>query len=116
MKIPEEISFTSLFECEPTMLDKDIPYFYNESTYRFCNGNSEKFIVRFCPSYGDINIQVYAESTNELMSNIVCANVVAIEILVDKKDESIIMITSENSAIKINFKPKFKIFINQFWS
>ena len=58
MKVPDEISLMSLFECNPKLLDEGIPFFYNESTYRFSNTNNEDFLVVICPSYGDIKVQV----------------------------------------------------------
>lgn len=116
VKVPDEISLMSLFECDPKMLDEKIPFYYNESTYRFSNNNNEEFLVAICPSYGDIKVQVTMEDTNEIISIMELGNVESIEILRDKRDESKIMITSEYSVIKINFKPKFKFFINQFYS
>lgn len=47
---PDEIDLLSLFETEPILLDstsKDLPFYYNEATYRFSNGK-EDFIVS-CP-------------------------------------------------------------------
>jgi hypothetical protein len=114
LKVPDEISLMSLFECDPKMVDEGISFFYNESTYRFSNSNNEEFLVVICPSYGDIKVQVTIEDTNEIISIMEFGNVESIEILCDKKNESKIMITSEHSVIKINFKPKFKLFVNQF--
>jgi len=116
LKVPDEISLMSLFECDPKMLDEGISFFYNESTYRFSNTNNEDFLVVICPSYGDIKVQVTIKDTDEILSNMKFGNVESMETLCDKKDESKIMITSEHSVIKINFKPKFKIFVNQFYS
>lgn len=113
MKFPDELSLMSLLECEPEMLDKGMPFFYNEAIYKFENENNEQFLVNIAPSYGDIKIQVIIKDTNELLSFLNFQNVESLEILSDKKNESKIMITSENSVIKINFKPKYKIFISQ---
>lgn len=115
MKIPDELSLISLFECEPTLLDNGVPYFYNEATYKFSNQNNEDFCVSISPSYHEMKVTVTLAGSNELISVLEISNIEAIEILSDKKDESKIMITSPNSIIKINFKPKYKIFINQFY-
>ena len=112
MKIPDEIALMSLFECEPEMLDKGVPFIYNEAIYKFYNGNNEQFTISIAPSYGDIKIQVNIEGTNELLSYLDLKNVELMDIISDKKNESKIMITSENSIIKLNFKPKYKIFIS----
>ena len=39
MKSPDELSLMSLLECEPEMLDKGVPFFYNEAIYKFANEN-----------------------------------------------------------------------------
>lgn len=38
---PQEYEFIELFETEPAKLDEDIPFFYNNNTYKLCrpNGN-----------------------------------------------------------------------------
>lgn len=84
MSIPDEFSLVSLFECEPKLLDNDVPYFYNEATYEFGNFANERFVVRICPSYSDINIQVYAIDSNELSTSLDFKNIDGIEILSDK--------------------------------
>jgi len=116
VRIPDEISLISLFECEPKMLDTSVSYFYNQSSYIFSNKNNEKFIVVICPSYEEIKFQVSIGDTNEIISIMEFGNVKSLEILCDKRAESKIMITTEHNIVKINFKPKFKIFINQFYS
>ncbi|MBU3187790.1 hypothetical protein [Clostridium estertheticum] len=113
MKLPDEIALMSLFECEPEILDKGLPFFYNEAKYKFPNGNSEQFIVSIEPSYGDMKIQANIEGTNELISYLDLKNVELLDIISDKENESKIMLTSEHSIIKINFKPRYKIFISQ---
>ncbi|MBU3102219.1 MULTISPECIES: hypothetical protein [Clostridium] len=113
MKIPDEIALMSLFECEPEMLDKGVPFIYNKATYKFSNRNNEQFIVSIAPAYGDIKIQVNIAGTNELLSYLDLENAELIDIISDKKDESKMMITSKNIIIKINFKPKYKISISQ---
>ncbi len=114
MKIPDEIELISLFECEPEMLDKGVPFAYNEAVFRFSNSNNEKFIVKISPAYGDVKIEVFVSDSNELISYLEFQNIQSMDILSDKKFETKIMLTSENSIIKINFKPRYKIFINQF--
>lgn len=115
MKIPDEISLISLFECEPVLLDDGVPFCYNEATYKFSNQNKENFCISISPSYHEMKVSVALSDSNELISILDIKNIEAIEILSDKKDESKIMITSLNSIMKINFKPKYKIFVNQFY-
>lgn len=115
MQIPDEISFMSLFECEPELLDNGVPFFYNQATYRLSNQNKEDFCVSISPSYHEMKVTVTLSGSNEVISVLDINNIEAVEILSDKKDESKIMITTSNNIIKINFKPKYKIFINQFF-
>lgn len=112
MKIPDRLALLSLFECEPKLLDENVPFFYNDIIYEFSNYNNERFVVSICPSYSDIKIQVYIVENNELLSTLNFKNVDSIEILADRKDESKIMIKIKNGSIKINFKPRFKVFID----
>lgn len=115
MKIPDEVSLLSLFECEPTLLDDGVPFCYNEATYRFSNQSNEDFCISISPPYHELKVSVTLSGSNELISVLDISNIEAIEIISDKKDESKIMLTTPNSIIKINFKPKYKIFINQFY-
>ena len=112
MSMPNEISLLSLFECEPKLLDNNIPYFYNEATYVFCNCVGERFVVIICPSYSDIKIQVFSYDNNETLSLLDFKSVNGVEILSDKKDESKISIKAEYGFVEISFKPRFKIFLN----
>lgn len=112
MSMPDELSLLSLFECEPKFLDTNIPYFYNKVTYEFCNNASERFVVSICPSYSDIKIQVYSADDDELLSILDFKSVDGIEIISDKKEESKIAIKIKYGLIKLNFKPRFKVFLN----
>ena len=111
---PEENDFLSLFECEPMLLDsnsKDLPFYYNQATYRFSNGE-EDFIVTLSPSYGEVKVQATQRSSNRLISLLELKRVVKFEITADKKDHSSVLLTVVNEdsqqMIEIDFKPYFK--------
>ncbi|URT71574.1 hypothetical protein [Cytobacillus firmus] len=111
---PEENDFLSLFECEPTLLDttsKDLPFYYNEATYRFSNGE-EDFIVKLSPSYSEVEIQVTQSISNRLLSILDLKRVKKFEITADKKERASILLTVINEdsqqSIEIDFKPYFK--------
>ncbi|PAE42783.1 hypothetical protein [Bacillus sp. 7884-1] len=111
---PDEIDLLSLFECEPKLLDtssKDYPFYYNEATYQFSNGE-EDFFVMLSPSYGEVKIQVTKRSSNRLISLLDLKRVDKFEIIADKKDHSSILVTVVNEdslqMIEIDFKPYFK--------
>ena len=112
MSMPEELSLLSLFECEPKLSDSNAPYFYNEAIYEFNNSASERFVVSICPSYSDIKIQVYSADNNELLALLDFKCIDGIEIISDKKEESKIAIKTEGGLVKVNFRPRFKVFLN----
>ena len=112
MTIPNEFSLLSLFECEPNLLDDNIPYFYNEATYEFTNSAKERFIVIISPSYSDIKIQVLDYDTIETISLLDFKNVDKVEIISDKKEQSKIGIKIEYGFIEVSFKPRFKVLLN----
>jgi hypothetical protein len=112
MSIPDELSLLSLFECEPKLLDDNIPYFYNEATYEFDNSADERFIVTISPANSDIRIQVHSINGNELTSLLEFRNADEIEILLDDKEESEMLIKTDLYSVRINFKPRFKIFLD----
>ncbi|MBC2727238.1 hypothetical protein [Desulfosporosinus sp.] len=112
MSLPDENSLLSLFECEPKLLDSNVPFFYNEATYEFYNNNHERFLVSICPAYKDIKILVFSVHSNELLQSLNLKSVKAIEIVADRRDESKLMISFEGGSIIVNFKPRFKVLVD----
>ncbi|MBT2688383.1 hypothetical protein J7I93_09330 [Bacillus sp. ISL-47] len=113
-KFPEENDFLSLFESEPMLLDstsKDLPFYYNEATYRFSN-EEEDFIVKLSPSYGEVKVKVTQRSSNRLLSLLDLKRVEKLEITADKKERASMLLTVVNEdsqqTIEIDFKPHFK--------
>ena len=118
---PEENDFLSLFECEPLLLDtnaKDVPFYYNEATYQFSNGE-EDFIVTLAPSYGEVKIQVTQRSSNQLLSLLDIKRVDKFEITADQKESSSVLLTvlqeDLRQTIEIDFKPKFKLIFREHY-
>ncbi len=117
---PEENDFLSLFECEPTLFDnttKDLPFYYNKSTYQFSNGE-EDFSVTISPSYGEVKIQVTQTTSSILLSLLDLKRVVKFEITADKKDTASVLLTIVNEdsqqIIEIDFKPKYKLILREY--
>lgn len=112
-EFPEELDFLSLFESEPSMSDnsKDFPFYYNEATYRFSNGDDD-FIVTLSPSYGEVKIQVIKTDTNRLVSLLDLKRVEKFEITADTKELASVLLTviheDSQQTIEIDFKPCFK--------
>lgn len=117
-EFPNEIDFLSLFEYEPTLLDtsEDYPFYYNEATYRFTNGE-EDFVVKICPSYGEVEIQVTKSDSKRLLSLLEFKQVENFKIIADKKDHSnvLLMVINEETQqmIEIEFKPYFKLIFKE---
>ncbi|MCM3127555.1 hypothetical protein M3625_07325 [Paenibacillus sp. MER 78] len=40
---PQEHELMELFESEPTKLDEEVPFFYNNNTYKLCRPNGELY-------------------------------------------------------------------------
>lgn len=108
---PEENDFLSLFESEPMLLDtttKDLPFYYNDATYRFSNGQ-EDFVIKLCPSYGEVKITVSMYSSNRLLSLLDLKRVEKLEITADRNERKSVLLTIDNEdshqMIEIDFKP-----------
>ena len=53
------VGVSKLFQCDPILLDEDVPFFYNEAVYDFINEVEERFSVRLQPSSQDLKIEVF---------------------------------------------------------
>lgn len=109
MNILDEEALLSLFECKPDLLDKSVPFFYNEATYTFTNSFDEKFKVTVTTASMDIKVQTFKASNNELDSLLDFKNAKEIKILKDTKEQSSILIRTDHYSTEIDFKPKFKV-------
>jgi len=116
---PEENDFLSLFESVPILLDtitKDLPFYYNEATYRFSNGQ-EDFVIKLCPSYGEVNITVSMHSSNRLLSLLDLKRVEKLEITADRNEPKSVLLTIDNEdsqqMIEIDFKPYYRQIIKE---
>ncbi|KRE29647.1 hypothetical protein [Paenibacillus sp. Soil522] len=114
MQIPDEFELLSIFECEPELLDaeiKNLPFIYNQATYRFSNKN-EKFVVTISPSTGQVKVKAEDLRSDEVISYFDLQRVDRLEIVADKQDKSSVIITLCQDEIlqtlEINFKPRFK--------
>lgn len=109
MNIPDEIALLSLFECKPDLLDKTVPFFYNQATYTFTNKADEKFKVIIDSASMDIKIQTFKSYNNELDSLLDFKNAKEIKIIKDTKKESCILIRTDHYSTEVEFKPEFKV-------
>lgn len=109
---PDELDFEALFCVEPTRLDKDCPFYYDESTFRFEN-RTESFFVKMTPSYGEFLLEVKSKTSNELLAYQSFKTVDKLEIVTDTADAAKILLTMEKdrdlymTTVEITFKPRF---------
>ncbi|MEC4806818.1 MAG: hypothetical protein SAJ12_21595 [Jaaginema sp. PMC 1079.18] len=102
----EDWQLLSFFEVEPTLLDKDVPWLYNDSTYLFEQGEiSLSFSIQ--PSYRDVGIIL--SQRNLVISEY---NLFGVEDVIyekNKKSEILIVKVSENSQIILRLRPSILI-------
>ena len=110
---PQDYEILSLFGVEPTFSSdiNQVPYFYNRSTYTFSNNEKQQFLVSLDPAYGEITIII--DDEGERICSLSFRNTQSLEILKDNEKESRIMILDDRRIIKLNFKPRFMIFIEK---
>lgn len=119
---PEEIDFISLFNTEPKVLDKNSPFYYNQSTFSFHN-EQESFVVKISPSMNEFELKVDQIANGELITYHSFKTVGKLEILTDKKDSAKILIILDQdrdrflTSVEITFRPTFcMVFKEQFSS
>ncbi len=111
MNIPEEYELISLFGVEPVFEDQisQVPFFYNVSTYSFENLVKQKITVTISPAYNEMKIVV--EDSDEIICSFSFRDIHSLNILQNTQKSSRIIITKKTTVIKVNFNPRFLIFI-----
>lgn len=110
---PEANDFLSLFQCEPVLLDDEIPFLYNEAVYEFTNEKSERFSVRLQPSAPDLKIEVFIEG--DRIAYLDFTGDFSMEILSTQKDSSKLRIKNSTGSAVIHFRPRFKLFLDTYF-
>jgi hypothetical protein len=52
---PEDCELLSIFECDPELLDADVPWFYNTLTFRG-ERDGLNYFIKISPAYGDLEV------------------------------------------------------------
>lgn len=110
---PDATDFLSLFQCEPVLLDDEIPFLYNEAVYEFANEKSERFSVRLQPSAPDLKIEVFIEG--DRIAYLDFTGDFSMEILSTQKDSSKLRIKNSTGSAVIHFRPRFKLFLDTYF-
>jgi hypothetical protein len=102
----KEWQLLSFFEVEPTRLDADMPWPYNEFTYRRCLGN---IVVSFAvtPSSKDFTLTVERDAEKHLELTVLQAY--DIRYREEGEVEWLEILVTENHRLEMRIKPSFSI-------
>lgn len=106
---PEEYELIDIFECEPQIMDKKLPWFYNSLKF-ILNRNKDLIELELEPSIGLVKI-VWSQSERQLMS-LHLENVMGLEIEKNKGIENLhIIFRGENfvNPLILQLKPEIHI-------
>lgn len=101
--------FLELFQCEPILLDDDVPFYYNEAVYEFVNEQGEQIMVKLQPSASDLKIEVLERG--DRVAYLDFTGDFSLEILSNQKDASKIRIKDRVGSAMIHFRPRYKLFL-----
>lgn len=114
---PDEIALATFCTVEPKRMDPTLPFYYDESIFRFSNGE-EMFYFKISPSYHEFEINVKSQD-GELLYYQLLRTVGKVEILEDRRDhgELLIVLTEDRkrtiSTIELTIRPRFRILIKE---
>ena len=109
----DALDFLQLFQCDPILLDEDVPFFYNEAVYDFINEVEERFSVRLQPSSQDLKIEVF--TGEERMAYLDFTGDFSLEILSSQRDFSKLRIKNTTGSAIVHFRPKFKLYMDMYF-
>jgi len=109
----DALDFSQFFQCDPILLDENVPFFYNEAVYDFINEADERFSVRLQPSNQDLKIEVF--TGEELMAYLDFTGDFSLEILSSQRDFSKLRIKNTTGSAIVHFRPKFKLYIDMYF-
>lgn len=113
MKMLDAFECGALFQCDPVLLDKEVPFFYNEAAYTFMNEQGEQFSVKLQPSAQDLKIEVFLEE--ERLAYLDFTGDFSMEILSDQVDSSKLRIKNSTGSAIIHFRPRYKMFLEIYF-
>lgn len=109
----DALDFSQFFQCDPILLDENVPFFYNEAVYDFINEADERFSVRLQPSNQDLKIEVF--TGEERMAYLDFTGDFSLEILSSQRDFSKLRIKNTTGSAIVHFRPKFKLYIDMYF-
>lgn len=109
----DALDFSQFFQCDPILLDENVPFFYNEAVYDFINEADERFSVRLQPSNQDLKIEVF--TGEERMAYLDFTGDFSLEILSSQRDFSKLRIKNITGSAIVHFRPKFKLYMDMYF-
>lgn len=109
----DALDFSQFFQCDPILLDENVPFFYNEAVYDFINEADERFSVRLQPSNQDLKIEVF--TGEERMAYLDFTGDFSLEILSSQRDFSKLRIKNTTGSAIVHFRPKFKLYMDMYF-
>lgn len=109
----DALDFSQFFQCDPILLDENVPFFYNEAVYDFINEADERFSVRLQPSNQDLKIEVF--TGEERMAYLDFTGDFSLEILSSQRDFSKLRIKNTTGSAIVHFRPEFKLYIDMYF-
>jgi hypothetical protein len=111
---PDELAFISFFNTIPTVFDKTVPFYYNDSTFSF-EHDRESFKVKISPSINEFELTVVNRESGEVISFHSIKTVGKVEILSDKRELAKLLIILDDdrdrfiASVEITFRPSFSL-------
>lgn len=106
---PEDFELLSIFECDPELLDADVPWFYNTLTFRGERGGM-KYLIRIRPSCGDLEVRI--GDPNQPITHLAITEVSALRLHVGHADAVLLASFSPDAGrgiLKIRLRPHLGI-------
>jgi hypothetical protein len=108
---PEEHDLIALFECEPTLADEDIPWFYNHLCFTSVRGN-EKIECHIEPAGQELIFKWWLDNLEKI--NLVVRGIKGLEISMQANTDMLIASFGEENQTQV-LKIRLKPFVSLSW-
>ena len=105
----EDYELLGFFETEPVMSEKDIPWVYNDSTYKY-NDSVSEITFSIHPSYRDLSFEL-KQGTSKLLE-FSALGIEDVSVKTDSEGEILELKISSSQKIEIRVKPFISIVQN----
>lgn len=116
-KFPDEMAWALFCTVEPKRMDATLPFYYDESVFRFTNGE-ESFYFKISPSYHEFEVNV-KNKAGDLLYYQLLRTVSKVEVLEDRRDhgEILIVMTEDRTrtvtTIELTVRPRFRVLVKE---